>query len=313
MTNNKIIAFFNDFVVDFLKNDSTVEDWNSEDNQSKLKKFFKKNVTKEKVSKSRKKKDPSAPKKGKSAYMFFCLEKRQSVMDEGFRKGDILKELGARWNDLKISTSKKDKELLVHLSKLSSEDKVRYEEEKETYTPSKVSESESESPTPVHKAKGVKKGKNAYHIFCAENRASLKEEYGDTKSPKEITEILSKKWKEFKSDPSNAEELEKINKKVKEVNSSEESADESSTKKTKEKTPKTPNIPKEKTPKIHKENKTKKRIVPTPSPPPSMPSTPSDYEAFDEDKDECECACHKCRHTEDCECVCDMGEDGCEC
>jgi len=305
MTNNKIIALFNDFVVDFLNNDSTVEDWNSEENQSKLKELVKKNVAKEKASKSRKKKDPGAPKRGKSAYMFFCLEKRQSVIEDGFKKGDVLKELGARWTALKASANKKDKDFLVNLSKLSSDDKIRYEEEKGTYVPStETDESENDSP-PVHKAKGVKKGKNAYHIFCAENRSSLKKKYGDTKSPKEITQILSQKWKEFKSDPSNTEDLEKINKKVKEVNSSDESEKESSNKKT----------PKEKTSKIPREKKIRKKIVPTPppSPPHSMPSTPSDYEPFDDEKDECVCACHKCDHTEDCECMCDVGEDGCDC
>ena len=71
------------------------------------------------------KKDPNRVKKPKSAYMFFCGEKRAEVQNANPNKrmGDISKVLGAMWQNL----SESDR---VPYMKMNEEDVDRYEDEK---------------------------------------------------------------------------------------------------------------------------------------------------------------------------------------
>ena len=94
-------------------------------------------VEQKKQSKSSKKaksiKDPDAPKRGKSAYIFFCNANREVVKSElgdELKTTEITKELGARWNKLKESTKASDKKLLTKYEKMATDDKDRYEKEK---------------------------------------------------------------------------------------------------------------------------------------------------------------------------------------
>ena len=60
-----------------------------------------------------KKKDPNAPKRGKSSYLYFCADNRSKVkgiLGDESKATDVTKELGVRWNALKDSTRKSDKE-----------------------------------------------------------------------------------------------------------------------------------------------------------------------------------------------------------
>ena len=104
------------------------------------------------VVKGKKTKDPEAPKQAKSAYIFFCAEKRQEVKDQNpeMDSKDITRELGKMWGAL----SEKEKE---PFNKLHAEDKARYEKEKEEYKSSSESSSESESEDKPKKAKAAKK------------------------------------------------------------------------------------------------------------------------------------------------------------
>lgn len=75
-------------------------------------------------------KDPNLPKRAKSAFMFYCEEKRGPIIDR-FRKAnkkviiaDVAKELGKGWNSLK----KKDK-----YQKQATKDKDRYAEAMSEY------------------------------------------------------------------------------------------------------------------------------------------------------------------------------------
>ena len=104
------------------------------------------------VVKGKKTKDPEAPKQAKSAYIFFCAEKRQEVKDQNpeMDSKDITRELGKMWGAL----SEKEKE---PFNKLHAEDKARYEKEKEEYKSSSESSSESESEDKPKKAKPAKK------------------------------------------------------------------------------------------------------------------------------------------------------------
>merc|ERR1712058_191726 len=78
--------------------------------------------------KRRGKKDPNAPKRGLSAYMFFANEQRENVREEnpGISFGQVGKVLGDRWKAL----SEKQRE---PYEKKAATDKKRYEDEKAKY------------------------------------------------------------------------------------------------------------------------------------------------------------------------------------
>ncbi|KAE9575445.1 hypothetical protein CGMCC3_g8767 [Colletotrichum fructicola] len=81
-----------------------------------------------KVEKKRGKKDPNAPKRGLSAYMFFANEQRENVREEnpGISFGQVGKILGERWKALN------DKQRAPYEAKAAA-DKKRYEDEKQAY------------------------------------------------------------------------------------------------------------------------------------------------------------------------------------
>ncbi|KAH8599063.1 putative Non-histone chromosomal protein 6 [Bisporella sp. PMI_857] len=77
---------------------------------------------------AKKKKDPNAPKRGLSAYMFFANEQRENVREEnpGISFGQVGKVLGERWKKLS------DKQRVPYEAK-AAQDKKRYEDEKASY------------------------------------------------------------------------------------------------------------------------------------------------------------------------------------
>ncbi|KAF2843422.1 hypothetical protein M501DRAFT_994342 [Patellaria atrata CBS 101060] len=76
----------------------------------------------------KKKKDPNAPKRGLSAYMFFANEQREKVREDnpGIKFGEVGKILGEKWKALS------EKQRQPYESKAAA-DKKRYEEEKVAY------------------------------------------------------------------------------------------------------------------------------------------------------------------------------------
>jgi len=83
---------------------------------------------KAKETKVKRKKDPNAPKRGLSAYMFFANDNRDKVREEnpGIKFGEVGKLLGERWKALT------DKEKIPY-EKKAQDDKARYEAEKARY------------------------------------------------------------------------------------------------------------------------------------------------------------------------------------
>ncbi|KAL8743202.1 MAG: hypothetical protein Q9190_004420 [Brigantiaea leucoxantha] len=76
----------------------------------------------------KKKKDPNAPKRGLSAYMFFANDNRDNVREEnpGISFGQVGKVLGEKWKSL----NPKQREPYEAKAKA---DKERYESEKASY------------------------------------------------------------------------------------------------------------------------------------------------------------------------------------
>ncbi|MCJ1357145.1 MAG: Non-histone chromosomal protein 6 [Icmadophila ericetorum] len=93
----------------------------------------------QKETSGKKKKDPNAPKRGLSAYMFFANEQRDNVREEnpGISFGQVGKVLGEKWKAL----STKQREPYEAKAK---QDKARYESEKLNYAAGEVEEEEDE-------------------------------------------------------------------------------------------------------------------------------------------------------------------------
>lgn len=87
-----------------------------------------KTMTRKPAKGAKKKKDPNAPKRGLSAYMFFANEQRENVRAEnpGIAFGQVGKVLGERWKAL----SQKQRD--PYEAKAAA-DKKRYEDEKAAY------------------------------------------------------------------------------------------------------------------------------------------------------------------------------------
>ena len=192
--------------------------WKESSNQ----KEFAKNLVVKGSAKAKKPKDPDAPKRGKSAYIFFSSAKRaeakEAVAEEKgdeAKTSDVTAKLGEMWQELKtraVSDAKAGKELKKY-EKMAADDKERYEAEKAEYTP--LTEEELTEKLSSKKRKdpnAPKRGKSAYMYFCAEYRSVVKEDLGDEAASKDVTTELGKRWTEMKTDKKKAKELKKFEK-----------------------------------------------------------------------------------------------------
>ena len=207
------------FVAKFLSDngsDELVEKWNTQENIEAF------NIVEVKSTKrsSDKIKDPNKPKRGKSAYIFFCAKKREEAkanLGDGAKATEVTAELGKMWNALKASTKAADKKLLTSLETEAAEDKARYNEAMEDYVA--PSDDELAAIVPAKKARKTsdkdpnapKRGKSAYIFFCAAMRPQVKEELGE-EGKSSIMAELGKRWKELKEDDDRSDELAKYTK-----------------------------------------------------------------------------------------------------
>jgi len=85
-------------------------------------------TTKKTEKRTKKKKDPNAPKRGLSAYMFFANEQRENVREENpnISFGQVGKVLGERWKALSESQR-------APYEAKARADKERYDAEKASY------------------------------------------------------------------------------------------------------------------------------------------------------------------------------------
>ena len=83
------------------------------------------------VKKEKRVKDPEAPKRSKSSYLWFCSEERDKIKKEKptLSAKEITAELGTKWQSLKSNNP----ELLKKYESLASDDKSRYTSEKAVY------------------------------------------------------------------------------------------------------------------------------------------------------------------------------------
>lgn len=135
------------------------------------------------------KKDPNAPKRPSSSYIFFCKEVRPTVTrDNPDMSGkDIIREFGRLWK--KVSDTDREE-----YKALATNDKKRYEAEMKDYVPPEPVE--GEEPVGKKKRAGPKRPRSSYIYYCKHNRSAMKEEYPDL-SGKDITRELAKKWEDM--------------------------------------------------------------------------------------------------------------------
>jgi hypothetical protein len=216
----------NEYVLAFLEEHGSADmiaKWNDEENQDSLEEM----IPKTKTTKAKKTKDPNAPKKAKSAYMFFCADKREEAKKEAEDHKQVLSILGSMWTELKENVEegdKKSKKEMEKYTKQAEKDKERYNEEMETYEPPTTESDDDDKPKGKGKAKGKakkdpnapKKPKSAYLIFCADKREEAKEELGEGAAPKDILTHLGTMWAEAKQDPDEFNKYQELAEKDKE-------------------------------------------------------------------------------------------------
>lgn len=157
----------------------------------------------------RKHKDPNAPKRGKSAYLWFCSEHRDAVktdLGNDAKATDITTELGVRWNKLK-NDKKRAKELTKY-EKLAGEDKSRYETEKNQYVPPPNDSDDGRKKRKKCDKTGPKRAKSAYLYFCDDKRNAVKTASPEMKAT-DVTTKLGQLWNELKADNKRSAELKK--------------------------------------------------------------------------------------------------------
>jgi hypothetical protein len=199
--------------------------WNEEENQKEFAKLVKLVKTKSAKSSEKKMKDPNKPKRGKSAYIFFCQEMRPKVkttMPSDAKAPDVTARLGELWQKLKGSTKASDKKKVKEYEAQAADDKKRYDDEMSGYE--RPSDEELEQMAAEKKTgrkssgkKGSakskrdpnkpKKNKSAYLFFCQDKRATVKESLGDDAKNTEIVARLGELWNELKEESKNDDEL----------------------------------------------------------------------------------------------------------
>jgi hypothetical protein len=141
---------------------------------------------------AKKKKDKNAPKKARSAYMYFSMDERVKIKAENaeIKFGDAMKLCGERWKVLGEEEKKK-------YVQMADDDKVRYAEEMKAYTPpDEASETKKRKRKPKKDPRAPKRNKSAYMCFMATARGKVVAENPEAKQT-EIMKLAAGQWREL--------------------------------------------------------------------------------------------------------------------
>lgn len=146
-------------------------------------------MPKKKNGKRKKKRDPAAPKKPLSAFMFFSKRNRAEMKEQNpqLSFGQLGQLMGQKWKEL-TDAEKKPYEAL------NEKDKIRYQNEMKDYTPPP-----DEEGSRKRRKGGPKKTRSAYLFFQQEILPELKRsqpllKFGD------VAKEIGKRWKELPDD-----------------------------------------------------------------------------------------------------------------
>jgi len=106
----------------------------------------------------KKRKDPNAPKRALSAYMFFCQDKREDVRRKNpdMKFTDIAKELGNQWKGM-------DEPAKAVYADMAQKDKERYTKEMTAYEANKPGNNKDDSSDEEEKPKKKDRYKEQVH------------------------------------------------------------------------------------------------------------------------------------------------------
>lgn len=221
MTTKNMMDMINNYIQKFIESatndyeEFTIDDfstvWSDKENQDKLQKLIKSNLPTRKSSSDKKIKDNNKPKAARSAYIYFCNDNRQKIRDENpqMKITEITKILGVQWKELnkKAESNKKAREQLEKYKNLANHDKERATSELSVYVRPSDEVLLALKPTRGRKSSGEKRkkkekgypiaAKTAWLYFAEEMRPKLVKQ-NPNMSGKEITSLLSTKWKEEK-------------------------------------------------------------------------------------------------------------------
>lgn len=208
MTQNTLTILNNHFT-SFLKDngdDEIVGRWIDKDNQKSFIKIMGDFLSKKSKKDSRK---SDGPKKGKTAYIYYCMSQRQILTAEfpELTNKQITSKLGEMWNEIKD-----DAEQVKEYRELSEQDKVRYNTEISEFKNSDDEDGKKKKRKTKKISNGLKKNNSAYLYFCEDERKKIKNE-GINLNSKEIISELGKRWSIVKD--KNGEQFRKYEKMAK--------------------------------------------------------------------------------------------------
>ena len=138
----------------------------------------------------KKKKDPNAPKRPRSAYILYCQEHRKSVKESNpeFKPSELMSKLGEMWKGLSAG----EKQEFVDQAEV---DKERYNKERSSYKgPIGGSDDGDSKPKKAAKDPSQKKAKSGYLVFGDDQRPIIKSDHPDFKA-KDIIAEIGRRWK----------------------------------------------------------------------------------------------------------------------
>jgi hypothetical protein len=178
----------NKFVLEFLSENTSTEvekNWMDNSVQTKVKNLLNKKPLC---------KDPNAPKRPKSSYLYFCAKYRTEVTNElgvDTKVTEVTRVLGLKWKKLKEDKTKLNE--FESFEKMAKNDKERYNNELLEYKPAEEFVSKVKS-----KVSGPKRAKSAYLYFCEENREQACLDLDGAKVT-DITKELGLRWSNAKA------------------------------------------------------------------------------------------------------------------
>tara|TARA_Y100000385_G_C13094816_1_gene640668 strand:- start:1653 stop:2507 length:855 start_codon:yes stop_codon:yes gene_type:complete len=145
-------------------------------------------------------KDPNKPKRGNSAYIYFCEDLRPQVTKEhpDCEAKQIIGKLAELWKKAKQNPAD-----VKRYYDLAEKDKERYHSEMKDYTPPATAKRGKKDP-------GLpKKAKSAYLFFYEDKRPGIVEANPGTKAT-DITRIIGAQWTKIKDIPSETDKYVKL-------------------------------------------------------------------------------------------------------
>lgn len=154
------------------------------------------NIAHPEIAMRKKRRRKDAPKKARSAYLFYTMEKRSvfSAEHPNTSFGELTQMVAESWKSLSAAQRKQ-------YEKQATSDRSRYENEMESYVPMTDAQIDAEIEASGKKSKkrrkdGPKHARSAYLYFTMEERPKARVDHPEKKFG-EITQILANAWNEL--------------------------------------------------------------------------------------------------------------------